>query len=74
MDVAGPIGSEGNYKLEYLTEQKKFKFSVGYDGKGVDGEISLYLEPDYFLDKLKEAIPGKVDDTVIDLLKAAFLK
>lgn len=40
-----------------------------YDGKGMD--VSLVLEGEYFLDKLAEAIPGQVDDAVIELIKAA---
>lgn len=42
-----------------------------YDGKGVDGELSVKVSSDYFMDKLKEAIPGDIDDAVIDIIKAA---
>jgi len=69
--VKGEIGSEGEYSLEI--KDGKLRMTVGYDGKGVNTGVYLDLEPDYFLDKLKEAIPGKIDDIIIDTLKAAFL-
>jgi len=40
-----------------------------YGGKGMTGNITL--NGDYFMDKVKEVIPGGIDDTIIDILKAA---
>jgi len=40
-----------------------------YQGKG--GSVRAGIAIDYFLDILKEKIPGTIDDTVIELLKAA---
>ena len=45
--------------------------AVMYDGKGADAEMSVTLESEYFLDKLAEAIPGKVDDMIVAALKGA---
>jgi hypothetical protein len=63
------LGSESLLKLEVV--EGKLKLSVKYDGKGLDGELSLLLDPDYFADKLAEAVPGKIDDLLLDLLKKA---
>lgn len=39
------------------------------DTKGLDVELVLKVESDYFLDKLAEAIPGELDDKIIEMLK-----
>jgi len=64
------LGKELDLKIDF--KDGKLALSLVYDGKGGDASIGLSLEPDYFLDKLKAAIPGQIDDTVIDVLKAAF--
>lgn len=63
------LGSEGGVKLSI--EGGKLKLEVVYDSKGLDGSIGLMLDPDYFIDKLAEAIPGKIDDAILNILKAA---
>ena len=42
---------------------------ITYQGKG--GSVSVKVEGEYFLDKLAEAIPGQIDDAVIDIIKSA---
>jgi len=64
--------NKGEMDLDLVFVDGKLRFSVGYDGKGVDAGMYVDLEPDYFMDKLAEAIPGEVDDKIIALLKAAF--
>lgn len=61
---------DGEFSLEF--KDGKLKVSAGLDTKGVDVGVYVDLEPDYFLDKLAEAIPGEVDDAIIAMLKAAF--
>lgn len=63
--------SKGEVDLDVAFKDGKLQLSVKYDGKGVDAGVSVALEPEYFLSKLKAAIPGQVDDTVINLLLAA---
>jgi len=65
----GKIGSEGDYDLVW--KDGKLRFTIGYDGKGVDSGIYLDLEPSYFMEKLKLAIPGELDDKVIDMIMLA---
>lgn len=49
----------------------KVRLEVKYDGKGVDGGAFVEVEASVFAEKLKAAIPGKIDDVIIDgLLKA----
>lgn len=64
--------NKGEMDLDLVFVDGKLRFTFGYDGKGVDAGIYVDAEPDYFLDKLAEAIPGDIDDKVIALLKAAF--
>jgi len=47
------------------------KLVIEYNGKG--GGANVNVNASYFLDLLAEAIPGEVDDAVINMLKAAFL-
>lgn len=67
--IEGNLGKELNYELEFVDGELCFLF--GYDGKGIDAGTYVKLEPEYFLDKLAEAIPGNVDDAVIAAIKAA---
>lgn len=63
------LGSEGSLKLEVV--EGKVKLTLKYDSKGLDADLVLLLESEYFVDKLAEAIPGKIDDMILELLKTA---
>jgi hypothetical protein len=63
------LGSEGNLKLEVV--EGKVKLTLKYDSKGLDADVVLLLESEYFVDKLAAAIPGQIDDLLLDLLKKA---
>lgn len=54
-------------ELDIKFEEGKLK--LVYAGKGGGGMV--YAEIDYFMDKLKDAIPGEIDDAIIELLKGA---
>lgn len=62
---------KGEAALDVDFKDGKLRLSVSYDGKGADAGIYVDLEPEYFLDKLAAAIPGKLDDAVIEMLKGA---
>lgn len=64
------ISGESDFQLKF--EDGKLKLLLGYDGKGMDAGVYMDLEPDYFLDKLAEAIPGDIDDKIIEMVKLAF--
>lgn len=67
--AGGKLGHEGLYNLELVGG--KLKVTVGYDGAGLDAGVFVAVEPEYFIDKLAELIPGKVDDAVFAMLKGA---
>lgn len=69
--VEKKLGAEGELNLEF--KEGKICLTISYDGKGVDGGVFANIEPAYFMEKLKTAIPGKIDDVIIDGLTAAFL-
>jgi hypothetical protein len=70
LDIAkGQPGSELQYEVKVLAG--KVVLSVGYTGKGGTLTVAGQLDPDTFIDKLAEAIPGKIDDAVLGMLKAA---
>ena len=56
-------------KGEVTVELVKEDIMITYAGKG--GSVSVKIEGEYLLDKLAEAIPGEIDDTVINIIKAA---
>lgn len=64
-----PIGAEGTLKIENV--DGKIVVSVGYDGKGLDGSLSVAIESDYFVDLLAAAVPG---DSPLEALVIATLK
>lgn len=61
------VGSETKLKVEVKND--KLVLGVVYDGGGVDGMLSISVDANYFLDKLAAAIPGQLDDSVINAIK-----
>lgn len=72
LPVEKELGSEGEVKVDIV--DKKIVLSAVHASKGAVANVSVAVDPGYFLDKLKEKIPGGIDDAVIEVLKAAFLK
>ena len=68
-ELANIVKGEGSLSLKF--EEGKAKLEVKYDGKQADASFVIELDSAAYLDMLKEAIPGELDDTVIELLKAA---
>lgn len=66
--------SKGEISADVKFEAGKIVLSSKYDGKGADAEVKVSVEAGYFIDKLKEAIPGQIDDAVLELLKGALSK
>lgn len=70
MDVIdGKIGAEGQFDIKI--EQGVVKFTAAHASKGAELGAFANVSVEYFLDKLKAAIPGPVDDVIIDVLKGA---
>jgi len=63
------ISKELGFELKF--EDKQLILIPSFDSKGVDVKMEIKVSAEYFLDQLAAAIPGQIDNTVIDLLKAA---
>lgn len=63
------LGAEGEVKLEL--SGGKLSLLVNYDSKGLDGQVKLSVDSDYFIDELKTKIPGQIDDAILEVLKVA---
>lgn len=64
-DVA--LGSEGRMKLKL--EGGKVIFSAEHNHASGSAKVEIIEDAKYFLELLKEAIPGKFDDIVIDVVE-----
>ena len=62
---------KGEGQLELKIEDGKVKLVVSYDGQQADAKLEVALSVEEYLDMLKDAIPGDIDDTIIDLIKVA---
>lgn len=69
MDKQIPISSEA--KVDIKLANGKFYLIGGYDGVDLDAKLELGLEVDILIDKLKQKIPGQIDDAILEVLKAA---
>jgi hypothetical protein len=67
--VDGKLGSVGAYDLEFKGGKLAFKVSAGIAGASLS--FGVELGADEVLSALENAIPGKIDDAVFDLIKAA---
>lgn len=62
---------KGEGSLQMKIEDGKVKVALVYDGKQADAKLEISLGADEYLDMLKKAIPGEIDDAIIDMLKLA---
>ncbi len=57
--------AEGEVKIVMMNED----IAITYAGKG--GSVMVKIEGEYLLREIAKAIPGTIDDTVINILLAA---
>lgn len=69
MDIAEVKKGDFGLELSYVNNQ--LVFTVGVDSKGVDAGIKVAIDAEYFMDLLAKAIPGELDDMIINTIKAA---
>lgn len=69
MELANVQKGEANLSLKI--EEGKVVLVIAYDGEQADASLNVTMEADKYLDMLAEAIPGQLDDAVIELLKGA---
>ena len=69
--VGGPLGTVGSYDLKFAGGKLVFeiKADVAIGGVGLVMEI----DSGHLLDAIAAAIPGKIDDAVIGVIKASLL-
>lgn len=67
---SGPLGPESSWEIELVEGNLLVK--AKFEGVGGGAELTGIIKKDYFLNKIKEKIPGKIDDMLIDLISAAF--
>jgi len=70
--LEGALNANTGYNMKLVNG--KVLISINYDGAGADVNVSVALSPEFFLDKLADAIPGKIDDAIFDYLKQHFLQ
>jgi len=49
----------------------KLQLSAVLDTGGVDANVAVAVEVDYFIDELAKKIPGQIDDAIFAVLKTA---
>lgn len=65
----GEVGAEGAYNIKL----EKGKIAIEIEHAHASGTMAVKIVEDvpYFLDKLKKAIPGPIDDAIFEALKLA---
>ena len=63
------ISTEVNAEIKFV--EGNIVIQGNYDGKGLGATVAVKMKTEYFLDKLAEAIPGELDDKLLDMLKVA---
>lgn len=69
MDIVEVKKGDFGLELDFVDNQLVFK--IGADTKGVDISLAASVDAEYFLDLLKKAIPGEIDDIIIETIKGA---
>jgi len=62
--VTGPIGPHAKYDVKF--DQGKLVIETVYDGAMADVGVVLKVDAESVLTALKAAIPGAIDDAIID--------
>lgn len=67
--IGAAIGPEA--KVDLKLKDGALVVEVVYAGADGYASLAVGIKPDAFIDKLKAAIPGSLDDMVLEALKAA---
>ena len=70
MEFEKKIGKEAELEIK-VTEDKKLRLSVSYEGAGAGAEVAVTVSAEYFVKKLADAIPGEIDDMILNGLLSA---
>lgn len=69
----GKIGNVGGYDLEFKDGKLSFVVDIAAPGGLISGKLGVALDAAAVIDALTKAIPGQIDDAVLNLIKAALL-
>ena len=67
--ISKQLSPEANVKV--VLSGGKINLVAALDTKGMDANLSMSVDSDYFLDELAKAIPGQIDDAILAILKTA---
>ena len=67
--VDGKVGELGAYDVEFKGGKLVARLEAGKSG--LKAAVLLEVEADVVIDALKAAIPGQIDDAVLEILKVA---
>lgn len=59
-------------KVSLKSEGGQVKIGLVYVGKQAGAEVLVSLDAEQFGQLIKDAIPGKIDDAIVDVIVAAF--
>lgn len=71
--VEGPIGEVGMYDVELKGGKLSAMIKVAGPAGAVAGEMKVYIDGKVLFEKIKAAIPGNVDDAVLNVLEPVLL-
>jgi hypothetical protein len=67
--VDGKIGEVGKFDLEFKEGELRFVLDVGKFGLSAGMKVAVKAED--VIDAIAKAIPGQIDDAILQVLKAA---
>ncbi len=70
--VNGPIGPEAKYDIAFKGGQ--LVVELDYQGKLLGAGVSIKLDANAVISAIEVAIPGKLDDAVLELLRGLLAK
>lgn len=67
--ISENLGTDATIKV--VIEKGKLGLALALDTKGLDGNVGLFVDSDYFLDELAKVLPGDFDNAIIAVVKTA---
>lgn len=73
--IEGPIGNVGNYDVEFKGGFLVAKVGIAAqplaDVVSIGGGLEVKIGADALIDAIKKAIPGQIDDAILEVVKSA---
>lgn len=73
--IDGPIGNIGSYDVEFKGGYLVGKVAINTKALGdvveIESAVAIKLAADAVIDAIKKAIPGEIDDAILEVVKAA---